>query len=570
MMYERDRKALILGALLHDIGKFWERAREKDEMGLPQSSPDDRIAKGKVDVVREHARWSGQFILDHEKRLSAYGDILYKVMLHHKPSLNDRDELIIAVADRLASKERRKNVVETQDQEEDYPERWETPLASIFCEIDIGRGESPSGKSYGLKPLSLDKSVLFPRDTTTLGMSDYPDHKRRFNEELVVVEELDVDTLYYLLYKYLWCIPSATPFKTTTEVHPYIPDISLFDHLKVTTAIAACLDVLSSGGDPVLNMKDLEMLKEGGGATAERKLFSLLIGDISGIQNFIYAIAQPKAQPESAKGVAKRLRGRSFYIQMLTEVLARYILRIAGLPEMDLLYCGGGGFQILLPSHSELMKKKIDRAKEDINRWLFEKFHGELGIVIEREDFDCEGFKTWDRVLQRAYERVSSAKKNKFADIPDELLKGVKMESLKEREGIKADEEVRACPSCGKNLVKREEEGENVCSICEKHKDIGEILPRVKGIRFADGEEKAHGNFFIDFDLFGKVYLAKEEENLSEFLLINSTDFAGRAKGFRFLADTIPRAEKKFSITIGEETHEFEPGEGLDFGVIAE
>ena len=45
---------------------------------------------------------------------------------------------------------------------------------------------------------------------------------------------LDKETqLYYLLEKYLWCVPAQTT--------NYIPDISLFDHAKTTAAIALCL-----------------------------------------------------------------------------------------------------------------------------------------------------------------------------------------------------------------------------------------------------------------------------------------------------------------------------------------
>ncbi len=57
-------------------------------------------------------------------------------------------------------------------------------------------------------------------------------------------------------------------------------------------------------------------------------------GDISGVQEFIYSIP--------AAGATRQLRGRSFYLQLLTEACAHHLLHETGMPLCNLLYAGGG------------------------------------------------------------------------------------------------------------------------------------------------------------------------------------------------------------------------------------
>jgi len=84
----------------------------------------------------------------------------------------------------------------------------------------------------------------------------------------------------------------------------------------------------------------------------------LIGGDISGVQNFIYTL--------SAKGAAKTLRGRSFYLQLLNEAVLRYVLRELGLPTTNVIYSGGGHFYLLAPPSAAQrladIQQKIDRV----------------------------------------------------------------------------------------------------------------------------------------------------------------------------------------------------------------
>ena len=106
--------------------------------------------------------------------------------------------------------------------------------------------------------------------------------------------------------------------------------------------------------------------------------FLIVGGDISGIQNFIYRIT--KAQ--GVKGISKMLRGRSFYLLLLQDVIARHIIEQVGLFNTNILYSGGGRFELLLPNTGE-SKQILNSIQININKWLFNRYGGELGLVLE-------------------------------------------------------------------------------------------------------------------------------------------------------------------------------------------
>ena len=97
----------------------------------------------------------------------------------------------------------------------------------------------------------------------------------------------------------------------------------------------------------------------------------LVGGDISGVQDFIYTI--------SADGAASALRGRSFYLQLLNEILPRLILDELHLPLTNLIYTGGGNFYLLVHASDQ---KKLDILRERISRILWAHHCGELYLAL--------------------------------------------------------------------------------------------------------------------------------------------------------------------------------------------
>lgn len=134
--------------------------------------------------------------------------------------------------------------------------------------------------------------------------------------------------LLAVLERYTWCLPSNSQEE--------IPDISLYDHLRTTAAIAACLYIYHCEK----NEWDITSIKD-----SRKEKFRLVVGDLSGIQSYIFDISH-----HGAGGVAKRLRARSFYLSMLSEVASHKVLHTFGLPISNIIMASGGKFYILLPN----------------------------------------------------------------------------------------------------------------------------------------------------------------------------------------------------------------------------
>src|SRR5690606_39117839 len=107
------------------------------------------------------------------------------------------------------------------------------PLTPIFSRLFNGCDKR---FGYALAPLSISEG--FPKENLSLTTVQYKNLVDAFLKELSAVK--NTTQLYFLLEKYLWCVPAQTT--------NYVPDISLFDHAKTTAAIALCLyDEYSAG-----------------------------------------------------------------------------------------------------------------------------------------------------------------------------------------------------------------------------------------------------------------------------------------------------------------------------------
>ena len=211
-------------------------------------------------------------------------------------------------------------------------------------------------------------------------------------------------TIVALLHKYTARIPSATPWEPSKEKS--VPDISLYDHLRTTAAIAACIGrELTETDVDALFPKPQD---------SDKNISALIKGDISGIQNFLYQIL--------SDGAANQLRGRSFYLQLLTESIAHYVLEQFELPITNLLLASGGHFYILAPDSEA--KVKLDSIRQNISQKLWHLHKGDLscilaGISIKARDFKPENFLCkWDAVSKNVQER----KREKWKEIGNEAM----------------------------------------------------------------------------------------------------------------------------------------------------
>ena len=362
--FNKEYYELLIGSLLHDIGKFWQRA-EKDNQDLIRNIQSEFGLKGSGNPKHEY--WSAYFL----KHVLKEDEAAERAKNHHNP--DDPFDYIISIADKLSGEER-------EDRErDDKRDPSHEPMVSIFSQIKgIKKDEGEIPIHYQpLFGVDLNLETLFPKKKKDEAFSLH-DYKSLWSYFFKAVNVIDLNVqdkkklvrLYHLLEVFTVSIPSAAYYS--------VADISLFDHAKIAAALTACLYQYSKReGMPDFEKIHSALISEYKKSPCsfinvlDIKAFSLMKGDISGIQRFIFDI--------SSKGAAKGLKGRSIYLSVLPEIIAKYILRKFSLPLFNLLFCGGGHFYLLLPF---VDKGEVEKIQGEISDKLFSAHKGSLSVVI--------------------------------------------------------------------------------------------------------------------------------------------------------------------------------------------
>ncbi len=397
------RQSIYLAALLHDIGKFWQRASDRDETlsastrniaGDLQPSYDGRLS-------HKHVLWTSEFfekfqnilpqVCHHEGGAVQIGHLSAR---HHRQSLSDL-ERVIAFADKLSSGHDREQSPEEQAEIErrDFSRFKKVRLQNIFDQLFRSIRET----HHSLAPLSLDKSVFASQKEAQdeQAAEEYKKLWEQFEEE---VHHLPTGSfsalatsLLSLLRKYTWCIPSSTIDQ---------PDVSLYDHLKTTAALAVCLFDSLEEHPPLPSHIDGLKMEE-----AER--FSLIGGDFSGIQNFIYQI--------TSKAAAKTLKGRSFYLQLIQDMVIEKIKMIYAVEDAHVLFASGGRFYLLVPNLQERWNRVVSTI-DKVNKEMLERFDGMLYLAVGKVDFAAPAlFKGYQTLVDRVQASIEKEKSHRFA-----------------------------------------------------------------------------------------------------------------------------------------------------------
>ena len=371
--YHNDpmRDQIYLAALLHDIGKFYQRA----DTGAVKSSLflKDEVKKLESMICpqykgyssHKHVLWTAQFILDFEKvfknmagkadlsESSINQSLLHLAADHHllaeQLSFEGR---IIREADHLSSGMDRGTDKAFEDDQDELA--WDSFKTKRMVSVFEGILKDSHQHKYHLPVEAINLNDSFNPKEKFDTNPDYANLWLEFIKEFKFLQQQDCkafsETLLYLLHKYTCTIPSSTI---------NFPDVSLFDHLKTTAAIAVCLYDWEQAGKTEENDSEDPFLMIG--------------ADFSGIQNYIYNII--------SKSAAKNLKGRSFYIKLLSDSVVAIILQELNLFEANVIYNAGGGFFILAPN-TVLVNQKLDELKLKIEDNIFETHGTSIYIAI--------------------------------------------------------------------------------------------------------------------------------------------------------------------------------------------
>ncbi len=230
-MEDLKRENLILGALLHDIGKFAYRAgKELSQQG--KKDAELLCPKNKAGYPTHlHVVFSSEYIKEFfEKKYESASKF---VLRHHNPS--EFEDKIIQLSDWLSSAERR-----DRELEEKAEEVKKEPLISIFSKIEI---DNSSVDKHYHPPVYLteDSEKLFPlkEKDNALKMNSFKEVWEEFYEESKKIFEEKYNSKVFFI-KLLTLLEKYTLF-ISSSAYKDEPSISLFHHLKSTYPIATCL-----------------------------------------------------------------------------------------------------------------------------------------------------------------------------------------------------------------------------------------------------------------------------------------------------------------------------------------
>lgn len=478
--------AVLLGALLHDLGKVGQRA------GF--SGNCHEIASAILNPLLPHG-------LQEAGKLASVPEATAVLT-----TPGNTPAKILHIADWISAGKRDESTKEIA-----------APLLSLFSLVDIEKGSLPKSAFYPPQSLRLDSNVIFPDDKMPEFASAYKSSWQSLIDDLALAQGIEdaesyATTLLYLLKKHTW----AVPFSASQENQ----DVSLFDHSRIACAIAACLMKENADPDEVSS----ELISEN---TAKDR-FLLVAGDVSGIQDFLYTI--------TSKGAAKGLRGRSLYLQLLSDAAAKFMLRELDYPLANLIYSGGGHFYILISSADE---NRLQDLKLALERALLQMHQGDIFLALGcaklavrdlliASDGEQSGLSAqWGRAMNQA----GISKLQRFSLLGSEAYEEIFGLNPEEKGGV-----APVCDVCKRegDLWYRSQSGwmrwyrpnleKAFCHHCMTFEKMGERLPRMKYLIEVQGgkkDESLDGNLLCRFEPLGMDYYYCQDRAKLQPLLKN-------------------------------------------------
>ncbi|SNR65804.1 type III-A CRISPR-associated protein Cas10/Csm1 [Desulfurobacterium atlanticum] len=443
MKKKRELEIVTTAALLHDIGKFLRRAKQKSVTHQEASE---------LAVLNDLKQGLSRYFNEDEIK-----EIAAICRNHHyeRDRIKGIDEKTksVATGDRLSAGLDRHSMDKIEYEEKSATEK--SLLISIFEEISFKEnkkiqaisqllGGEVNVKVYRFQKLTPDSAFPVEKHKYVTAETDYSNLWDEFVKEFNKIEPTENFNLFFeamksIIIKYTWCIPSSTysPRGFT------LPDVPLCDHLLSSAAIATATHRLK-----------LE--------NAKKSSFLILSGDFSGIQKFIFS-----RYGESKKEAAKILRAKSLAVSLALEIVIDEIVKTFNVNRSVILLNAGGKFKAILPDING--EEKIKTLKRKMEEKLIKNHYGILSINLafvkaEEKDFEKENFrkKLEELSLKEAEEKF------KTFEIKD-------TDRFAITNYIDSLHGEQPCEICG---LRPRENSKNSCSLCNHLSDIGKNLPK--------------------------------------------------------------------------------------------
>lgn len=447
---------VALAALLHDLGKFAERARiseaeQKDADGNSRRDVNTQLYCPRFDgrTTHIHSAYTGialDLLERHFPELvgadmtpfapwkdrHADDSLINAAAKHHRP--DTFLQWIIATADRVASgfeREEFERYNRSDDKTATGRNHYTARQNMLFEQIRLFGSASPTAFAwrYPLRPLS--PSAIMPVEASEYETDNSAEAQREYRQlwDSFVEALKDIPrshrsnlSLWLDHFDSLWqCFTQAIPAATAFDVKP---EVSLFDHSKTTAALAVALWRFHADQDhnPDLVREQFRAQwdrqrtgsDEAKAAWDTRKLL-LIQGDFSGIQDFIFATGG-----ETQRRAAKLLRGRSFYISLLTECAALKVLEALSLPSTSQVINAAGKCLIVAPN-TDAAVTALGRVQDELNAWFLTHTWGQSGVGLAWLPAACKDFMSGEGgvspfrdLMKQLFEQLEEVKLRRF------------------------------------------------------------------------------------------------------------------------------------------------------------
>lgn len=494
---------LIVGALLHDIGKLIQRARPAD------------VKWQKVKHQELGAAWAKDIGL---------GEAIYEIILRHHALKSTERKFVQLSSTAFSGAPELQNYIYLVDEGDNIAAgmerrqffksgkkfQWDVPLRTVFDLVDLKGEPVKTSNFWTVLPLS---KLPYPVTSSKTPLTNYTVLWNGFHDEVLrALPTLNEETLLTLLQKYLFCIAEHT------NVIGEFPDTSLYHHSKTTAAVAYC-NYLYLAKEKEFDMTGPVPVKE----IRERKThkYLLITADLSGIQKFIYTL--------TSHGALKTLRGRSFYLNLLQESIATQFLDRFQLPRSCLIHVGGGGFSLLAPNLSTI-RDQFPGFPDDLNKQFFNSFGTAIYLTMGYEQLTGDDLTGETSGLRQAWEnlpqQLNRQKSRKWYPKLSEEFCGF----------FKPTPPPRAhCLACHGALT--EEQPDGLCLFCGQMVDWGRRLADIEQIyQVEPGSENGRyltcGGYYYSFepgpsDKTRRIYLIKEPWGFKDFRFPTLNFFQG-------------------------------------------
>jgi CRISPR-associated protein Csm1 len=436
---EETLRAYCAG-LFHDLGKVWAQVpgRGTEPSRFDCETPErhqvrwDDCDSCKRRYRYAHAAMSGTLA---KETLPEFRGLADAAALHHAPNAGELGDLVrwVVLGDHLSAGER-------DERYDRVGHDGGRPAPALLHPLAKKRDE------VFIRPGLLDSRLLFGQlragdaDSARAAFGEVFDGLRSGLEAAAALSGGDwlalSEHLTGAVYRGAMGVPSA--FMTA------VADIPLATHLHLAGAFAAALAA------------DGSRAEDSAGAR-----IGLVAGDASGIQEFIHDTGSRRA--------ARALRARSFYIQLLSLVAARWVAIRCGVPPWCAFSVVGGQFVVAVPAGRVGM---VGDLQEELDRVLVAA-HGP-GLSLNLAGLVCSGeeLRAFHEVYRQLREALSVRKSRKFEALArsGELFRPQAVASMG-----------RACRTCGREAIGGRVEDDDgverrVCEFCASLEDLGRAL----------------------------------------------------------------------------------------------